>query len=505
MEFIMKKFRLFIFALVLSAILLPANLLFANNVSISDASLVDQNTDDDYVMIQFSLSWENSWRNSINWDACWIFVKYRDMYANEWKHVYLSATPGDHNTGSQGTAATINQDDKYGVFFNRSANGEGTFSSTDIKLRWNYGENEIPDEISTMVSDIKVLAIEMVYVPEGEFYAGLYGISSTTCALAGAPYGWNINSESAITTTASVNDGYYYVSGGGSGEDASGSIFTIPAEFPKGYMAFYSMKYEITQEQYVDYLNLSGIGIVGKIGELVFGGAARNGIYRISNKYDKPQYVCNLDNDANYNESNDGQNIACNFIDSVNCYRYANWACLRPMSELEYEKACKGPVTQIVQYAFGNGKISAFSLVNPNTENEQPFNSDANCNDSWSNGINGPMRVGCFATSGSNRTESGASYYGIMELTGNLYEGCITLGNSWGRNFIGNHGTGGLNDIWNLNACLGNRGGSINCTDAGPYSLISKLRLLVYDRIYISRTRSYYLYMEGLRCVRTAP
>jgi hypothetical protein len=59
------------------------------------------------------------------------------------------------------------------------------------------------------------------------------------------------------------------------------------------------------------------------------------------------------------------------------------------------------------------------------------------------------MRVGSFATISSTRTTSGASYYGAMEMSGNLYEHTVTIGNATGRNFTGIHGNGSLDSNGN--------------------------------------------------------
>jgi len=56
--------------------------------------------------------------------------------------------------------------------------------------------------------------------------------------------------------------------------------------------------------------------------------------------------------------------------------------------------------------------------------------------------LNGPVRVGSFAQGSTTRAQSGASYWGIMELSGNLWERTVTVGNTTGRNFSGLHGNG---------------------------------------------------------------
>jgi hypothetical protein len=52
------------------------------------------------------------------------------------------------------------------------------------------------------------------------------------------------------------------------------------------------------------------------------------------------------------------------------------------------------------------------------------------------------MRAGVFATETSGRVAAGASYWGIMELSGNLVEQVVTAGHERGRAFAGTHGAG---------------------------------------------------------------
>jgi len=89
----MKKFFTFFFVLAL------ATMLSANNVTISNLSLTGKNTTDHYTLVQFDISWENSFRVSIgpaNWDAAWVFVKYRVPVSNGgdglWRHSWLNNT-----------------------------------------------------------------------------------------------------------------------------------------------------------------------------------------------------------------------------------------------------------------------------------------------------------------------------------------------------------------------------------------------------------------------------
>ena len=59
--------------------------------------------------------------------------------------------------------------DNKGFFVYRNAVGNGTATLDSVKVRWNYGADNA-DVTSNM--DLKVFGIEMVYVPQGEFWCG---------------------------------------------------------------------------------------------------------------------------------------------------------------------------------------------------------------------------------------------------------------------------------------------------------------------------------------------
>tara|TARA_R110000737_G_scaffold271306_2_gene278375 strand:- start:139 stop:354 length:216 start_codon:yes stop_codon:yes gene_type:complete len=68
------KFNLLFFILLTTG-------LFANNIEISNISLTGQNTVDNHTLVQFDLTWENSWRiNSgpSNYDGAWVFIKKKE-------------------------------------------------------------------------------------------------------------------------------------------------------------------------------------------------------------------------------------------------------------------------------------------------------------------------------------------------------------------------------------------------------------------------------------------
>jgi len=129
---------------------------------------------------------------------------------------------------------------------------------------------------------------------------------------------------------------------------------------------------------------------------------------------------------------------------------YLTWAGLRPYTELEFEKACRGiQISLAGEYAWGNNNIasSPYTRVNVNTSSESVSNPSGvpfgNALYSSTHNGNGIVRNGLFATATSNRITSGASFYGIMEMSGNLFE-CVFLASN-ASPYTGTHGNGFLN------------------------------------------------------------
>jgi hypothetical protein len=117
------------------------------------------------------------------------------------------------------------------------------------------------------------------------------------------------------------------------------------------------------------------------------------------------------------------------------------------MSELENEKAARGPVGALSgEYSWGSTSITgATSITNDGTLTER---GQVGSNITYNNagGLQGPTRVGSFGSGGiTSRVGTGASYYGAFDLSGNLWERSVTIGNSIGRSFVGGmHGDGKL-------------------------------------------------------------
>ena len=448
--------------LLLSSLLCIASSLFANNIIVTNTSLSARNTSAQTRLVQFNLSWQNSWRTSsapFNWDAAWVFVKYKVGTTGDWKHATLSTTGHTIPSG-----ATSTQSDATGLFIYRSADGTGTFYTSGIQLLWSYGTDGVANDAKVTV---RVYAVEMVYNQVGGFQAGSGAINNGELRRA------NDVTATAPASTFTITGTSPTVQGNSSSASPTNiaaynntatdltltNTVSLASGYPTGFNAFYAMKYEISQQQYVDFLNtltytqqaahtIAAPSSAAGTPALSSGNANRNGvdIQSPGTASTIPAiYACNLNGNGTYNESDDGQHIACNYLSWDDLVAYLDWAALRPMTELEYEKSCRGNQSPVAsEYAWGNTSATALSgLTNANTMSETASNTSSNI--AYANAFtSGPVRTGIFATSSTARATSGSGYYGNMELSGNLWERVVSVGNAAGRAFSGANGNGTL-------------------------------------------------------------
>ncbi|GGG55412.1 SUMF1/EgtB/PvdO family nonheme iron enzyme [Bizionia arctica] len=410
----------------------------ANNITVSNISLENLN-EPNWVQVEFDLSWENSWRLSAgpsNWDAAWVIIKYR-VNSGDWAHAQLSTSDFVAATGS-----TIDvSSDGLGAFIYRDSDGSGDLNLQNMRLRWDYGSVNTNDII-----DIQVFAVEMVYVPEGAFWVG--GTSGDEVGKffegGNSTMSYEITSENAITVANSAGNLYYDTSVGGS--RPGDQLGPIPTEFPKGFQAFYTMKYEVTQGQWVDFFNT--LTPTQKI---------TNDVTDADGKSQDTELNRNgiSWSDGSSNATTTSPDLPLNYINNLRLNSYLDWAGLRHLTELEYEKACRGPIApKPGEFAWGNANIAttSYTYINLGQPNEQVSNPEEGVGNiiyGETNGTpTGPKRAGILAASAinNNREETGGSYYGIMELSGNLYERCVTVGLPEGRIFDGMPGDGVLTE-----------------------------------------------------------
>ena len=460
----------------------------ANAIVVTNTYLWNPQIGQQYVYVSVDISWSNSWRTAVNWDAAWVFVKFRAPGSNNWQHAWLSTNSADHIMPAGCTNSAVS--DGTGVFIYRTDIATGGVNFAQIKLKWNYGTNGYTFAQGDQIP-VCVQAIEMVYVPTGPFYLGSTGSgldmghfyqytdgSQTTNA-------YYVTSENAITVSSNLNN-LVYVNAGGTVGDATGIISNV---FPKGYSAFYCMKYEISQGQYVNFLNL------------LTGAQWTNRDLSSSFGSDR----CTI-HGAVTNSIADAPDRACDYLGWADGAAYADWAGLRPMTELEYEKACRGFASPVPnEYAWGSTTITQLTAeAGTSGSGTETTGGGTNCCYGNVGSMQGPARCGVFATANSGRVKAGASYWGIMELTGNVWEQTVTVGSVSGRGFQGTHGDGALDVSGNENASSwpGTSASGAGCRGGSWYS---SPVVGVSDRGLATRQSNTRYNNYGFRCVRTAP
>lgn len=443
--------------------------LFANNLSVSNTTLTGQDTSADTIKIQFDISWANSWSDSANKDAAWVFIKYSTDGGTTWNHATLKTAGTNPSNFSQGSGTGIDivvPTDKKGAFIQRAAQSSGALSTTSIQLVWDYSNDGVSDtNANAATTVIKVFGIEMVYIPQGGYYLGdtVAGTNGEFQFEASIPITME-SEEDPLSFEAAVgtaNAAYYTSDTGGSDDAASGAVFTVSSSFPKGYNAFYIMKYEITEGQYVDFLNtLTRAQQKNRVATDVSTDAITN-VYVLSNASsltNRNTITCPASGNGTTAPvvfSKTRADRACSYLSWMDLAAYADWAALRPMSELEYEKAARGSLYPVAsEYAWGSTSLTAAATISgteDGTETISTASANANYNStSFSGGDTGTgtLRTGIYATSSTaTRVTTGAGFYGVMELTGNVWERAVTIGNAGGRGFGATHGDGVLTTL----------------------------------------------------------
>ncbi len=407
------------------------------------------------VSISFDISWTHSWRTvstPYTWDAAWVFMKYR-VNGGAWNHARLNETG---HTVPSNTALTIglaNTNSSFnitnnpavGAFIFRRTSGSGNFSATGVSLSWNYAANgvTITDNI-----EVQVYAVEMVYVSQGPFYAGDSDTSTASFKQGSSDSDpWFIDREDALSTTDSSGNGT------GTGQfdrlfynppttdgDGNGAVYSLPASFPKGFAPYYVMKGHISQRQWVSFFNTLS--------------ATQKATRDITvDKGDSLSYRNNVSyttGNATLPDQGGGTTyglVGMSYLSWGDVAAFLDWAALRPMSELEFEKVARGGLTAVPgEYAWGStAATQATSIINSAQGSER---TQSGSRISYGNhaSVQGPLRTGSFGYLVTSREEAGAGFYGAMDLSGSLWDRVVTVGNTTGRAFNGSlHGDGVLN------------------------------------------------------------
>jgi len=310
-------------------LLLSAGATRADKLRIENVTLAPRDAATAYV--RFDISWENSWRRGSFHDAAWVFFKVRADGKSGWQHVRLVAdkvlNPTGYGQDKGGTALDFvvprGDDGFVGMFVRRAADGKGAVAARKVTAVWDFTANKgVTKDVDVRMQGF---AIEMVYVAEGPFYLGSGGkelnrfYRYTGDGEQTPPY--RVKGAGPIPTGR--QEGKLWAVGIAP-EDGG----QIPASFPNGYSAFYCMKFpHITKAQYAGFLNTL---TEPEAKERYYPGYHGTEIKRSG---ESPKYTYAA-------SAPDGR---CRWLSWADGAAYAAWAGLRPMTELEYEKAIRGP------------------------------------------------------------------------------------------------------------------------------------------------------------------
>ncbi|MDR1973189.1 MAG: formylglycine-generating enzyme family protein [Bacteroidales bacterium] len=455
--------------LIIIVAIIATNSLRANNIQISDVKSLDELRGDGYNSVTFTVSWDHSWRmvSFGNWDGAWIIGKAYTRSTGTWKHIRWHPDTLQHTVDGHGDNMTIRiAEGGVGALLYRATPGVGSIQA-DMKMWWYYNAAGFSPTDTVIVS---IFAIEVVYIPSGEFMPG-DGKSNRTLYCIGRDIkegtGHFNNAEKINAAT-----GYSY----------NGNA--IPPEYPTGYDAFYIMKHEISQHAYVDFLNTltykqqaphTSVSIESAEGSFALITAAYNTNFKQYRNYIRVRVSGNLSliPDAqpavygnsvlgidSWSREDNAGNVACNFLLWSDLLAYADWSGMRPFTELEFEKACRGPkIYSYADYAWGQAYVEYITknagkwFIHEDSINElaaTKISAIAFLNDGPNAIETGKepwvMRVGAFAKDSSWRGQSGATYWGVMNMSDNVWERCVNVHTPEGRSFVASNGNGEIGE-----------------------------------------------------------
>ncbi|MDP4267084.1 MAG: SUMF1/EgtB/PvdO family nonheme iron enzyme [Bacteroidota bacterium] len=442
-----KKIRFFLF---FAVIFLNISISSANNLSITGLNCLNPGSAGP--QLNFQISWSNCWNvidaanNDTLWDAVWVFVKYQNLntssstlcdQSSTWSHAPMSSNYQDYSYPYPLQIDRVS--DNKGIFIRRARSGTGDIPICSVTIALN---------LPAGTYNFYIVGIEMAHVSTASFNLG-DGTSTNSFS------NNTISGEGALTSAAL-----------GGGLQAN-----IPAAYPKGYNGFYVMKYEITQQQYVEFLNMltydqqaARTAIAPNADPGVTGACAmvstptpcanRNGIKLIQRGVPGANsipavYACDLNSNDNaspppsdiFNNTSDGMTIAMNYLSWGDLLAYLEWAALRPMTNFEYEKIARGQNARVAgEYAWGSTSLyqaTSSALSNGGQNSEVPTSMPQNGYCAYGSAVpaDGPLRVGFAATSSTNRIQAACAYYGVQNLSGNVWEMVIGGSNAGGNGY----------------------------------------------------------------------
>jgi formylglycine-generating enzyme required for sulfatase activity len=357
--------------------------------------------------VELDVAWRNAWSNERNHDAAWIVLRTPD--ATGGSVLRLDPRGAARAVGARAGKVVISEDG-VGCFLHLGEPWRGDVSWT-VSLPLS-GEVSAP-------ADLEACALEMVLVPAGPFELGddhpqarEFG-SFYRCGAEGGPAGtFRVESEAEIPIGASAGSLHY--------DDGGRAIYRgdrqgpLPAAFPKGTRAFYLMKYELRQGTYAAFLD-----------SLPESWRARRAPLDLE---DEQASTCGIERLEDGRFAARAPERPANFVTWDDTAAFADWMGLRPMTELEFEKAARGPARPVpLDYPWGTAARDAFQ------RRVLPSRDLAHADEASESDL-----------SDATRERHGASWCWVLDLSGSLWERVVSAGHPLGRAFRGTHGDGAL-------------------------------------------------------------
>jgi hypothetical protein len=155
----------------------------ASNLQLTNLDEVSVNAAANTMTFSFNLNQDNSWRNATNYDAVWVFMKYSIDGGATWNHATMAGS-GINPAGflvPNGYQIFVPADGK-GFFLQRSGYGSGSMALTNVQFVWNYALDGVSGAVAQAANTLHTIyGIEMVYIPQGAFYAGDGSSGASLC------------------------------------------------------------------------------------------------------------------------------------------------------------------------------------------------------------------------------------------------------------------------------------------------------------------------------------
>lgn len=355
------------------------------------------------VEVELDVAWRHAWRAPRNHDAAWIVLRAGGA-------PLALAAEGHRVVTGELPARIVPSADGVGCFVSVGAEHRGDVS---WRLALRLASTEVP-------GDVAVRGLEMVLIPDGPFELGDDDPGAVAQASFhaldgdGRPAGpYRVESEEAIEVGRAP--GALAYEPGTAPQYRGDGLGPIPAAFPKGTRAFYVMKSELTQGAYADFLN--ALPEAARRRRATLAGDAE-GAETSSIHLEGQAFVA------------DAPRRPANFVTWDDTAAFADWFGLRPLTELEWEKAARGPRRPCpLDFPWGTDRRDALErIVLPTRDLASSAAEDEHLLDD------------------AVRARLGASFYGVLDLSGSLWERVVSAGDPRGRAYRGSHGDGRLDD-----------------------------------------------------------